>query len=176
MAKKWILKAHQGRLTSSSNFQRSDLNQWIRENDGKFLIVTPREKISREKRGYFEGAIIPTYCHWHEALDPKNADHRAWVREELKQEFNGVTIKGISGKPHKVSKSTAGLTNHEFGKFLNRITDYFAENEIPIPDPELYKLWVDMHQDEYGDYWEWLQAHNMSPDGTGGDISGLTGK
>lgn len=142
------------------------MRQWMQDNEGKLLEVSPRDKISKEKRGYFEGAIIPAYCEWHDALDPNNPDHRAWVREELKTEFNGVTIKGISGTPHKVAQSTTVLSNDQFGAFIERITRYFEENEIPIPDTELYKRWRDTFSFDYPDYWEWLSATNQNADGT----------
>jgi len=164
--KKWLLKVVDGRPTTTSAHQKADFKAWLGENEGKILEVVPRERISKGKRGYFEGAIVPTYCDWHDALDPRNPEHRALVREELKTEFNGVTLKGISGKPHKVAQSTTGLSNDQFGQFLERITRYFEENQIPIPDPELYKRWQDMFMFDYPDYWEWLQATNQHADGS----------
>jgi len=162
--KKWILKVREGRPQHTSDYQRADMQDWMRQNEGKLVEVIPRDKISQNKRGYFEGAIIPTYCHWHEALDEKNADHRDMVREMFKTEFNGVTIKGMWNEPRKVAKSTARLTNDQFGAFIERITRYFEQNEIPVPNPELYKSWQDMFATDYPNYWEWLEATNQQPD------------
>lgn len=163
---KWLLKVTNGRPTTTSGFQRASMNAWMQANEGKYLEVTPRDKISNNKRRYFEGALIPAYCDWHEALDPMNKDHRELVREMMKTEFNGTVIKGVFDKPQKVARSTAHLSNEQFGRFLERITTYFIENQIPVPDAELYKRWVDMFQDECSDYWEWLQKHRMKVDGT----------
>ena len=163
---KWILKIENGKPVSTSAYQRTDFHNWMSQNEGKYITVTPHEKISKEKRGYFEGAIVPAYCDWNESLDPKNPEHRDLVREMLKTEFNGVMVKGVWNEPHKIPRSTARLSNDEFGNFLNRITAHFEENQIPIPSADLYKRWVDMFQDECHDYWEWLERHNLKPDGT----------
>ena len=110
MGFKWIVKIVNGKLTFKSDWAREDFRKWCRENEGKFVILEPKEKISREKRGYFEGALVPAYCIWNEALDPFNPDHIEMVREMFKQEFNGVFIKGMWGKPRKIAKSTSKLS------------------------------------------------------------------
>lgn len=163
---KWLLKIVNGKPQATSAFAKADFHDWMSKNEGKFIIVTPREKISKEKRGYFEGALIPAYCTWHEALDPHNPEHRDLVREMFKTEFNGTFVKGLWEKPHKIPRSTSRLSNQEFGQFLERITDYFEQNQIPIPDPELYKRWVDEYQDEEADYWTWLHKHGLLADGS----------
>ena len=173
---KWVLQVKDGRPRTTSSYQKATLDKWLQENEGKYLEVTPRDKISVGKRRYFEGAIIPAYCEWHEALDHKNPDHRELVREMLKTEFNGTVIKGVFDKPQKVARSTANLSNEDFGRFLERITNYFAENHIPIPDPALWKRYTDMFQDECSDYYEWLEKHNMRCDGTERSVRRLSGE
>jgi len=162
---KWHLKVQNGKPQATSPYVAGDFNEWLRNNEGKILVVTPYEKVSKGKRGYFEGALIPAYCLWHEALDPMNKDHRELVREMFKTEFNGTFIRGLWDKPHKIARSTARLNNEEFGNFLNRITAYFEENQIPIPDPEMYKRWLDEFQDDEADYWTWLTVNKLHPDG-----------
>lgn len=166
MSQKWLLKVTNGKPRATSPFVDADFHDWLSKNEGKLVVVSPHEKVSSNKRGYFEGALIPAYCDWNEALDPHNPDHRELVREMFKTEFNGTFVKGLWDTPHKIPRSTARLTNDEFGQFLERIARYFEENQIPIPDPELYKKWVDMFQDEEADYWTWLERHNLKPDGS----------
>lgn len=163
---KWILQVKEGKPTATSPYVKADFHDWLSKNEGKHIVITPHERVSKEKRGYFEGALIPAYCDWNEALDPYNPDHRELVREMFKTEFNGTFVKGVWNEPHKIPRSTSRLSNDEFAQFLNRITRYFEENEIPIPDPELYKKWVDMFQDEEHDYWTWLKRHNLKSDGS----------
>jgi len=163
---KWVLKIIDGKPQATSAFVKADFHNWMSKNEGKFITITPHEKVSSNKRGYFEGALIPAYCQWHEALDATNPDHRELVREMFKTEFNGTFVKGLWSEPHKIPRSTSRLNNDEFGMFLNRITDYFEENQIPVPSPELYLKWVDMFQDEEADYWTWLRKHNLKSDGS----------
>lgn len=163
---KWTLKIVEGKPTATSTFVKADFDAWKAKNEGKYIDVTPHDKISNEKRGYFEGALVPAYCRLNEALDPTNRDHQELVREMFKTEFNGTFVKGVWNEPRKIPRSTSRLSNDEFGQFLNRITRYFEENEIPIPSPDLYKKWVDMFQDEEPEFWKWLDRHNLNADGT----------
>jgi predicted oxidoreductase len=51
--------------------------------------------------------------------------------------------------------------------FVNRVTDWMAEQGISIPNPKLYKRWRDSAPIAgAGGYREWLQEQGMKSDGT----------
>lgn len=131
----FILKAKEdGRPTFRTDTQRRMWRQWWKDNAGKEVRVKVEKysgAISREKRGYFEGALVPQFAEFC-SIDEETA------REILKQEFNGKWIK-FNGERRKVARSTTKLDNDKMGEFINRIVMYFEENGIPVPDPEAYK-------------------------------------
>jgi len=153
-----------GGIIFTSDYTRTQFLDYCKKNAGKFVEIIPREKISKNKRRFFEGAIVPTYCWWHEKLDHRNRQHREMVREMFKVEFNGTWIKGIWDEPRKIPQSTARLSNAQFAEFIERVLAYFDENGIPRPDPALYKKWEDTALTS-DDYFDWLEENNLRPDG-----------
>jgi hypothetical protein len=123
------------------------------------------EPESNDLRRYFEGAIVPQVCESWEWCDPKNPDDLIACRELLKAEFNGRWVPTPSGAKRKVAMSTK--TQKVLRPMVDRITQWMAEQGIPIPDPKLYKQWqksAPLVTD--GSYREWLAAHGMKSDGT----------
>lgn len=139
---------------------------WMRKNIGKFGTIEPRDKITKEARGYFEGALVPSYIQWTDK-DPNNRDEQENIRELFKLEFNGMVIDGLDGTPKKVGRSTAKLSQLEFREdFVAKIVEYFVENNIPVPNPDLYKKWKDKwsHDDPLSTFWQFLKKYNIKCD------------
>jgi hypothetical protein len=123
------------------------------------------EPESNDLRRYFEGAIVPQVCESWDWCDPTNRDDLNACRELLKAEFNGRWVPTPSGGKRKVAMSTK--TQKVLRPFLNRVVDWMAEQGIPIPNPELYKLWqksAPLVTD--GSYRDWLERQGMKPDET----------
>ena len=65
----------------------------------------------------------------------------------------------------KIAMSTK--TQKVLRPFVNRVTEWMAEQGIPIPSPDLYKKWRDSGlMADAGSYREWLQEQGMQADGT----------
>lgn len=120
---------------------------------------------SQDLRGYFEGAIVPEICQSWEWCNPQSADDLVACRELLKTEFNGRWVPTPSGGRRKVAMSSK--TQKVLRPMVNRITQWMAEQGIPIPDPNLYKKWRDSGlMADAGSYREWLQMQGIKSDGT----------
>lgn len=167
----WLTK--EGKLEFRSEYNRARFIDYAKKNGPVVIELKPRDKITPEARGYFEGALVPAYCEYQEGLNPLNKDDLDAVREMFKAEFNGRWIVDINGKPKKVGRSTTTLTRQEFREvFIQKIVDYFMENQIPVPNPDLYKKWRDQyfHREPELTFWQWLRKHKIKCDGTSVDI------
>lgn len=144
------------------------VHDFLYKNKNKKIRVVFEEvdkKIADEKRGYFEGAIVPVFTHFQNKERIKiglKEYTRGEMREILKREFNGRIIQLTSGKNQKFGQSTNTLSNKRFARFLDKITSYMEENGIPIPDPEEYKKWRDENAQIGQNYFKdvWLPLHD----------------
>jgi hypothetical protein len=160
---------------------RSQLNEYKfkefhKKNPNVIFELKPRQKISPEARGYFEGALVPAYCDWAEGLNPLDKNDNDAVRELFKREFNGRWITGLDGQKVKVGQSTTLFSRRDFREvFIDKIVTYFMENQIPIPNPDLYKKWRDewVHKEPELNFWQFLRKHKIKPDGTQIDLKPL---
>lgn len=162
-----------GRLDFRSQYNQHRFNEFLKKNPKTIFELNAKQKITPEARGYFEGALIPAYCDWAEGLNPLVEDDLLAVREMLKREFNGRWVVNLKGKPERIAKSTKGLTRQEFREvFIEKIVDYFEKNQIPIPNPDMYKRWRDeyFHNEPELTFWQWLRKHGLACDGTTIDI------
>jgi hypothetical protein len=52
-------------------------------------------------------------------------------------------------------------------EFVKRVTDWMAEQGMPVPNPDLYKQWRDSAPVAGAEsYREWLQEQGIKSDGT----------
>lgn len=162
-----------GQLDFRSQYNEMRFRDFIKKNPNAIYELKPKQKISPEARGYFEGALVPAYCEYQEGLNPLNKDDLDAVRDMFKAEFNPRWIVDLHGKPKKVGRSTKTLSRHDFREvFIQKIVDYFVENQIPVPNPDLYKKWRDeyFHNEPELTFWQWLRKHKIACDGTSVDI------
>ena len=143
-----ITKVKDGKPVHDDYNIRSVLG-FCRSREGKEIRITYEDysgNISDEKRRYYEGALIPVLTHWqnkerkHLGLPPYARED---LREIVKKEFNGKMITKNNGQTEKLAQSTTLLSNAGFGRFIDRITQWMEEQQIPVPDPEEYKKWRD---------------------------------
>ena len=149
--------------------KRKEWLEYARKNVGQVVELKPRSRITREARGYFEGALVPAYCDWCENYDVDNSKHQEVVRDLFKREFNSEMVPNLHGGLDKIAKSTTTMDRVEFREvFIQKIVEYFEEHEIPIPDPKLFKDW----QERYSlyapelNYYQWLLKNNLNFDGS----------
>lgn len=160
-----IMKDGHPAMSFGTDFGRARYMDWLSKNVGKFGTIEPREKISKEARGYFEGALCPAYLKWAKK-NPHDRDNLETIREIFKIEFNGKVV-NFRGKPMQIAKSTSRLSRQEFrDNFIAKIVEYFVENGIPVPNPELYKTWNNKWRDKYPLYsfWEFLEHFHIRCD------------
>ena len=126
-----------------NDFTRAHFKDFLKKNAGQRVEITPLLPESKKQRAFFEGAVVPLACYFHEKLD-----HRKWqdcvtMRDLLKIEFNGELIP-FNGKIVKVAKSTKG----ELAGFIDRVIDDLEEqngiDRSKLLDPEKYKHWRDV--------------------------------
>lgn len=157
---RWEGRVESGRISLPRSF-----HEWARKHDGARVVVQPATPPSRSLRGYFEGALVPAFCAWHEQLDPHNPKHRQWVREWLKVRFLGRPYRDpLTGETVIVPPSLSTLTAEEYRAFVESITDYYAHNGIPVPNPELFKRWAQVAVEGTETFWQFLERTGLSPD------------
>lgn len=161
-----ILAEGKPTLSFGSDYNRARFKQFLKDNIGKYGTIEPREKISMEARGYFEGALIPAYLEW-SGVDPESIEQHEIIRETFKQEFNGMVVNGLENKPIVIARSTSRLSREEFkSEFIAKIVDYFVENNITVPNVELYKKWKNKWRDSIPllSYWQFLNHYKLKCD------------
>lgn len=119
----------------------SKVKEYLKEKEGTFFECEEDNRESDELRGYFEGAIVPTWFYLHPKSKWKSFSD---ARDSLKLEFNSGVGFDKHGVPIRVAKTTA-MSRAKWRSFLERINEYFNENGMMQwwPDPEEYKRWRD---------------------------------
>lgn len=157
------------RLALGGPYNRSRFTRYLSSLVGKKVRINITElvgEITDEQRGYFEGALVPAVCDWHEKLDPENPEDVEICREWLKQEFNCRFLEQPGGGFTKVGMSTTRLNSRSMSEFIERIVAWMMEQQIPVPDPELYKKWRDSAPPAGEEYADFLRRENLKVDGT----------
>lgn len=123
-----------------SEYTKKGFVDFLRENEGMRVQITPLMPESEKMRGYFEGAIVPFITFFQESMDHHDSKDLHRVREWLKQEFNGEVIV-IAGKQQRITKSTKSVLKG----FMERVLDWCGEQGYPmeLANPEEYKKWRD---------------------------------
>jgi hypothetical protein len=154
-----------GGLDAGSDYNKARFKEWLKKHAGLRVRIELDEPESNKLRRYFEGAVVPEVCqHW-EWCDPSKPDDLVACRELLKAEFNGRWLPTPSGGMRKVALSTK--TQKVLRPFVNRVTDWMAEQGMPVPNPELYKKFRDSAMlADGGGYHEWLRKKGTKSDGT----------
>jgi hypothetical protein len=128
---------------------------FLKSNPGRWMKIEPLRVESSKQRRFFEGAVVPLFAYYQENLDYHNADDLRKAREWLKIEFNGEILT-VSGKAHKVGKTTRGEALNDF---VERVIAGMEEQgaQVELLNPEDYKYWRDVLfgsgiHDSYIDY------------------------
>jgi len=147
-------------FTVVNNYQRGQFFEWLKKYDS--FKIEPVIQESSNRRRYLEGAVIPCYCKWQYAIDPREPGKADQRRVLFMRDFNSDIVTNRNGDPERVPLSSKG----EVSNILNTYTRYAEENGAPIPNPELYKKW----RDEYGmdirfkDFYSWLEFLGIEED------------
>lgn len=147
-----------------SRYNQNRFLAFCRENPNVRLRITPDLPESRLLRRYFEGGIIAALCEYTDGYDRRNPADREAMRDVVMREFNGELRPDLHGNMVHVARSSKG--REALNALVERVTDYMAENGIPIPNPDLFKRWRDEFSGEVWDFYDWLDMHNLRPDGT----------
>ncbi len=134
------VRIQQGEIIFTSDIARAN---FFEKNEGKYAFIEIDDATTSEKRRYFEGCLVPTVFY----TNP----HSGWMnfkeaREALKIEFLGTVQAGMKGNVVRVAKSTAELSNRQFGQLIEAVVRWLIENELCVEDdidPENYKAWRD---------------------------------
>jgi len=162
----WIITITDKGIKFTSDYAKATFLDFRKKDPQQKFKLIPEEKVSREKRGFYYGVIIPAYADWSENYDRKNKNDLLIIHDLFRNAFNGEVIEGLQGKPVRIAHSISLMNNKEYGAFLERIEAYFSENQITFPDPALYKLWRDKFSYGYPVYMEYLSENNMRVDGS----------
>ena len=111
--------------------------EFLKNHEGKDVIISLDDRESTEKRRFFEGCVTQYFYYQH--------PYSGWTdfrqaREVLKVEFNGEWINDKDGKQIRIPKSTK-LSNTRFTEFIEKIQDYFIQNGLEWPDSEDFLKW-----------------------------------
>lgn len=137
---------------------------FCRENPNIRLRITPDLVESKHLRRYFEGGIIAALCEYTDGYDRRNPADREAMRDLVMREFNGELRHDLHGRTVRVARPSKG--REALNALVERVTDYMAENGIPVPDPALFKRWRDEFSSDVWDFYDWLDMHNLRPDGS----------
>ncbi len=134
-------KAHNGGFDLGSDYNRSRLKQFLKDNEGMRLKIEPLTPESAKQRKFFEGAIVPMICYYQEGLNYRNSNDLHKVREWLKLEFNAEYVV-INGK----SCIVPGTTKGHLQPFLENVLDWMVDQgyQVDLLNPEQYKYWKDV--------------------------------
>ena len=155
---RFIAQAKDGKL-STSDYTRRQLSQFLKDNDGITLAITPRVPESRKQRAFYHGAIMPLWAYLN-GYDHRDGDVLKWLHETAKREFNGEIV-FLDGKKVKRGMSTKGLlaeNDAQNSGYIERVINYLEENygidRIKVLNPEHYKKFMDeiYSVSEYDDY------------------------
>lgn len=138
----WYARGTQDGRMEIKGRARDQLKEYLVENVGVKLRITPVLPESPKQRRWFEGALVPLVTYYQEGLDHKSSDDRHRVREWLKIEFNGEFVE-VDGQSHRVAKSTKGELRTGL---IERVLAWLEENYDPpreALDPDAYKHWRD---------------------------------
>lgn len=163
---KWIVRFTDKGMVFASEYARATFLEFKKRAPLQKFKLEPYDKKSKEKLGYFFGGLVPAYAEWSEYHDRANKDDLIAIAEEFKKEHNYVVRKGLDGAPRKQARGISELNNKEYGAFIERVVRYFEEQQIPIPDPDLYKEWNEMFRFDYPDFYTWLDKLEIKCDGS----------
>ena len=143
-----------------NEYNRARFLDWLKKY--KSFKITPVVEESRVSRGYLNGAVVPSYCHWQYGIDPRElgkSDQRAYL---FRRDFNGEVVTNRAGEPERIPTSLLGKTR----EVLDSYTRWAEENGAPIPNPDLYKKWRDEFSmnPRWAHYWDWLEALGVGDD------------
>lgn len=127
-------------ITSKGLSLPHNFTEWAKKHPSTRVEMTPITPESTGMRRWFEGAVIPLITYYQEALDHRNGQNNALVREWLMQEFNGEFIT-VAGKSKKVARTSKGKLKELSEKVLDWMADQGYKVELLVPAD--YQKWAD---------------------------------
>lgn len=97
----------------------------------RFYLTDTKVRRSLPQNRYYWGVVLTTFA---DACGYETED----VHEIFKRRFAGYTMKTFPGSKGriKVPNSTSGMNKEEFGKYLDKVIQFCAEQGVPIAHPE----------------------------------------
>lgn len=155
-------QSKEGKLSLGSEYSAARFRQFLKDNVGVRLKITPQLPESNQLRRFYFGAVVPLVTYYQDNLDYRNNEDRERVHEWLKIEFNGEILT-VAGKKIKVGKSTKG----NLKGYIERVIDWMAAQGYPIDtlNPDEYKRFIDeIYSDGmYDDYISYLVDMGRMP-------------
>ncbi len=142
--KAWIFISKEGRLTTS-DYNRADLNDWLKQNQGRQLRLSPVSKpVSRDLRAFYFGAIIPLL---RSTCDEWKDLSALQIHEIIKKilfyfEAYNPKTKRTERFGRSVMADSEWNNTKKASQFLEVIQDYLAQSGIEFPDSQEYVKWL----------------------------------
>lgn len=138
-----IAQAKEGRM-EISEFNKAQLNDWLKANPGKKIRIEPQEPPTYNLRKFFEGPVTQYFFYQHKKGIFENFRE---AREALKLELYPVWVKDLNGNRLKMGGSTAGRNKEWWMVFLEKAQDLFMTCGYEFPNSEDYKKWIESAPD-----------------------------
>jgi hypothetical protein len=145
MAKKWLGKIKEGKITHEDYVQGS-FNDWAKANEGAGVEIIPTKKpVSEDLRGYYFGAVIPVIrstCDEWEKLEGEQI-HEIVKKMLFYFETWNPKTKRVERFGRSVMKNDDFNNTAKAMNFLEIIRQYLADCGLEMPDSEDYKRALD---------------------------------
>lgn len=132
-----------GTLFFKTEYNRNLFKDWLKEIAGKEVrIELAKNPVSDEMRGYYFGAVLPEVRKTCDKWKDLDSDE---LHEIMKKQFN--FFEAWNSKTNRMerfgrSAMSEKSTTQEAMNFLQDIAGYLAECGRAMPDPEVYKRFI----------------------------------
>lgn len=125
----FLVGIKQGRFAFTSEHQKSLFALFLKQFEGKNVIITIDEKTPKRTQSQHN-----YYWLYMEVIAQETGHRKEELHAYFKSKYLTQTFVEVFGKKVRITKSTTELNKHEFGEYIDSI---FHETEIPLPDPAL---------------------------------------
>lgn len=142
--KAWIFLSKEGKL-STSDYNRASLNDWLKENPGRQLRLTPINKpVSRDLRAFYFGAIIPVLRSTCKEWEDLSAFEIHEIIKKMLFYFEAFNPK--TKRTERFGRSVMADTDWNNTKkamiFLDVVREYLSECGLDFPNAQEYTDWL----------------------------------